>query len=107
MSRPKKPSNETNDEAAIRRQMESVANAANRSEKVSWERKMNNMMSCLEKLTPIEDQILDLMASKLPIIDKISEIRSDMVFQCIHPMEQLSHNGDHIECKFCNRKFSL
>ena len=107
MARSKKPTNETSDESTIRRQLETVANSANRSEKVSWERKMDNMMACINKLTPIEDQILDLMPSKMPIIDQISEIRSDMVIQCVHPIEQLSHNKDHIECKFCNRKFSV
>lgn len=107
MPRRKKPENETQREAIIRQELETIANTASRSEKTSWNRKMNNMVSLLAKLKPIEDQILDLMKQKETIFDEIQELRQVMVKECIHPFEQLVYKEDHIECKFCNRKLNL
>ena len=107
MARRKKPEDENASQTLVRQQLEAVANSANRSEKVSFDRKMEAMLTLIEKLTPIEDKILDLMASKLPIVDQISSIRSDMVLLCVHPFEQLVHNDDHVLCKFCNRRFNV
>ncbi len=104
MARNKKPENETPEEARIRRMLESVANNSTRSEKTSWNRKMDNMVKFIAELRPIEQQILELMAQKTPILDKIAELRLTMVKECIHPIEQLVYKEDHIECKFCGRK---
>lgn len=107
MPRRKKPGNETQEEAQIRQELETIANTASRSEKTSWNRKMNNMVSLLAKLKPIEDQILELMKQKETIFDQIQELRGVMVQECIHPFEQLVYKEDHIECKFCNRRLNL
>jgi len=106
MARKKKPENETDQEARLRQLFESIANDATRSEKTSWNRKMNNMVKLIALLRPIEQEILDLMASKLPIADDIAALRQEMVKECIHPLEQLINKEDHIECKFCNRKIN-
>lgn len=107
MARLKKPENETEDEALVRREKETIANNATRNEKVSWDRKMDNMVSLLALLQPIEDQITDLTAQKMPIIDRIQELRKDMVKECVHPYTHLVHHDDYIVCKFCDRKFTL
>jgi len=104
MARAKKPENETVEEARIRQVLESVANSSLRSEKTSWNRKMDNMVKLIAKLRPIEQQILDLMADKMPIADDVAALRLEMVKECIHPLEQLVVKGTIIECKFCNRK---
>lgn len=106
MARRKKPDGETNEEAEVRRVLEVIADNATRSEKVSWDRKMDNMVSLIAKLRPIEEQILDLMALKTPIIDEISDLRRDMVRECVHPYTHLLHKGDVVECKFCSKRFS-
>ena len=107
MPRRKKPENETQEEALIRQELETIANTASRSEKTSWNRKMNNMVSLLAKLKPIEDKILELIKQKESIFDEIQELRSVMVKECVHPFDQLIYKGDYIECKFCNRKLNL
>lgn len=107
MARLKKPENETVEEAELRRVKEAIANAATRNEKVSWDRKMDNMVKLLTKLQPIEDQITDLMTQKVPIIDDVQELRTDMVKDCVHPYTHLVAHEDHIVCKFCNRKFNV
>lgn len=107
MPRRKKPENETQEETLIRQELETIANNASRSEKTSWNRKMNNMVSLLAKLKPIEDQILELVKKKEVIFDEIQELRGVMINECIHPFEQLMYKKDHIECKFCSRKLNL
>lgn len=108
MSRRKKPENETQEEAKIRRLFEAIADNATRGEKVSWDRKMDNMVSILAKLRPLEEQIIELMAQKQPILDEISELRREMVRDCVHPYTHLAvqQNGS-INCKFCNRSFTV
>ncbi|PPD53422.1 MAG: hypothetical protein CTY12_04900 [Methylotenera sp.] len=107
MARLKKPENETENEALVRREKETIANNATRNEKVSWDRKMDNMVSLLALLQPIEEQITDLTAQKMPIIDRIQALRTDMVKECVHPYTHLVHHEDYIVCKFCDKKFTI
>ena len=107
MARKKKPINETIEDARIRQDLEKIANTPSRSEKTSWNRKMNNMVKLLSLLRPIEDKILELQAQKEPIFDEIQILRCVMIKECIHPEEYLLHKGDYIQCKFCEKKLSL
>lgn len=106
MSRRKKNEGETEEQATERRLFEAVANTANRSDKTSWNRKMDNMVKILARLRPIEQQILDLQAEKMPIMDEISDLRATMVNECVHPYEFLVNMEDHVLCKFCNKRIS-
>lgn len=107
MARKKKPVGETTEQAKERQVLEKLANNASRSEKTSWNRKMNNMVSLLAELRPIEDKILELTQSKHEVFDRIQVLRNVMVQECIHPFEQLLMKDKHVECKFCNKKLSL
>lgn len=108
MAKRKKPENETAEESGIRQTLEAIADNATRSEKVSWDRKMDNMVSLLAKLKPIEEQILDLMDAKTKIMDEISTLRTDMVRECVHPFTHLVHLADNkATCKFCNKTFNV
>ncbi len=107
MARRKVPENETKEEAKIRKQREGIANTADRSEKTSWNRKMDNMVKLMSRIRPIEEQIIALQSRKQPIFDEIQELRALMVKECVHPYEYLVINEDHALCKFCNKKISL
>ena len=107
MSRYKKPGDETPEETSIRKIKEAVANSASRNMKVSFDRKMNNMVTLLALLDPIETQITELLAQKMPIIDNIQTLRLEMLQECIHPATHLVVKDDHVLCKFCERKFSI
>ena len=87
--------------------LNSVANHASLSDKISWNRKYDNMQKLITKIHPIEEQIVELRASILPFYDEIAELRQVMVEECIHPIDLLVLHDDYIECKFCNRKFSI
>lgn len=107
MARRKRPEGETPEQTASRQTLEKIADAATRSEKVAWDRKMDNMVSLIAKLRPIEDQILELMSAKQPILDDIAELRREMVRDCVHPYTHLVDKGIHQECKFCGRTFRV
>lgn len=109
MARRKKPDDETIEQAEVRRILETIADTATRSEKVSWDRKMDNMVRLLARLRPIEEQLLDLMAQKGPLLDEVQGLRKDMVKDCVHPYTHLTYNENDgtIVCKFCERKFAI
>lgn len=106
MARRKTPDNETPEQKEERLVKEAVSNAANRSEKVSWNRKMDNMVKLMSQLSPIEEEIIELQAKKIPIYDAIQELRQTMVNECVHPYEYLVDKDDHLLCKFCGKKIS-
>lgn len=107
MARRKKPTAESMDETTQRRLKEEISNNANRSEKTSWNRKMDNMVKLLAELRPIEDKIIELHEKKIPIFDEIQELRKQMVQDCVHPYDHLLLEDGHAKCKFCNRKISI
>ena|SRR5271157_1315456 len=107
MARRKKNENESVDETTERRLKEGIANNANRSEKTSWNRKMDNMVKLLAEIRPIEEQIIALTEKKIPIFDQIQELRKQMLQDCVHPYEYVLIEKDHAKCKFCEKKISL
>jgi len=109
MARMRKPENETEEEAKVRRILEQVANHASRPEKTSWQRKRANMEALVKQLRPLEDKMLEIFASMQPIKDDIEVLRQDMVHDCIHPFDLLKYKMDengnfYIDCKFCDSK---
>lgn len=107
MAKRKTPDNETAEQKETRQLLDTIANTATRGEKVSFDRKMDNMVSLLASLKPIEDKILDLLAQKAPILDEVEALRKIMVKECVHPQHILTHNNGIVYCKFCNRTFSF
>lgn len=107
MARRKKIENETPEQARQRHIFESISNYPERSEKTSWQRKLVNLEKLVAELRPIEETILDLMSRKAPLVDKITELRREMVDNCLHPYDMLILHDDHVTCTFCNRKLSI
>ena len=108
MARRKKPDNETEEQATLRLLYESIANHANRSEKTAWKRKLKNMGLLIDKLQPIEVEILAILSEKKqPLLDEIAVLRLLMVKECIHPYEHLVKKDGHVECKFCDKRLKV
>ena len=107
MARQRKPENETTEETHTRQLLESIANNADRSEKTSWNRKMDNMIKFIARLRPLEERILEIEEQKLPIIDDIQALRQLMIKECIHPYDHLTYFENHARCKFCDRRISV
>lgn len=104
MAKRKKPDNETPEEADRRRLFEGIITAADRSSRTAWDRKMRKMQKLLRRLEPIEEQILELQAQKIPIYDEIQAIRQDMVRECVHPYDYLVEKDGYVYCKFCEAR---
>ncbi len=83
--------------------LQQVALMCSRREKISWNRKQNNLEELIKKLEPVETKILSLMAQKQEIIDELIQLRKIMVAECVHPVEHLVDHIKHVECKFCGR----
>jgi hypothetical protein len=110
MARHKLPDNETTEQQQIRKQLENVANISTRNERVSWERKLDNMVKLVAKIRPIEEKITDMIIEKQAFFDEISTLRAEMVKDCVHPLSHLVHKvddvmGEFVECKFCGKRF--
>jgi DNA-binding protein H-NS len=79
-----------------------------KNEKLAWVRKRKRLEEVVQKeLQPIEDQIIDLINKKQPVIQEINDLRKVMIKDCVHPEDYLVHHGAHIECKFCDRKIYI
>lgn len=87
--------------------LKNVSSIPDKNEKLSWTRRQKRIEQMVEDLTPIVDEILALTAKRNEVLDKIQEIRKQMVKECIHPKNSLVHNGNNITCKFCNAKLSI
>ena len=107
MARRKKPEDETAEQERQRKIFESISNFSDRSEKTSWNRKMDNMVKALALLRPIEEKIIDLQAEKMPIFDDVQVLRETMVKECVHPYPFLTLHENHVVCKFCNKKIRI
>ncbi len=90
------------------REIEIVVMNRNYNEKISWKRKLDKLNGFIEALKPIEDKISEILINeKQPILDNISEVRGIMVRECVHPRNFLSHDGNTITCKFCNKRLKV
>lgn len=90
-------------------QVDALDNVTPKNEKISWKRKQKNIEKFVEELEPLEEEIMNLMAKKAKIVDKIISTRATMVAECIHPADSLtpSADGTCMYCKFCERSIGL
>lgn len=88
-------------------ELDKVSGFAEKNQKLSWSRKKKRIDELVERVQPIENKIMDLIREKQPILDQIDEVRDKMVKECVHPKDHLSHRGDHVLCRFCQRKINV
>lgn len=87
--------------------IEVIVSRVPNNELTSWKRMMKKMDKLIDKIRPLEEEILGLTAAKMPIFDKIQELRMEMVKVCIHPKEHLVEVDKYILCKFCDKKLQV
>lgn len=93
--------------------IESFAKRSSHADRANWRRQEGLMTELVDKVRPLEEQILDAMAKKQVHLDEIADLRSKMVHKCIHPLHHLelqdSSPDTHIiiQCKFCESKFTV
>jgi len=84
-----------------------ISSFTNISDKNSWLRKFDNMQKLVEEVNAYAEEITEIDKKMLPLFDDIAILRNTMVDECIHPIDQLVEHDDHVECKFCNKKFTV
>lgn len=72
-----------------------------------FENLKNELIEMTENIKGVANEIEELILSKEPIEDKILNIRTEMIKDCIHPIDHLIHNGDSITCRFCETRLRL
>ena len=100
--------------------LEKLKSNFEKAEILAWKRKQKKMQELIDgKLEDIQSKILvsfdsnsnsilDLFLARQPILDEISDIRTEMVSTCIHPEEMLiEQDNDVILCKFCNKQLKI
>ena len=89
------------------KELAEVSKNADKNQRLAWRRKKKRIDELIESLQPYEQKKLDIILEMQPIMDKIAIIRAEMVKECVHPLDYLSHKGTHIECKFCKSKIRV
>jgi hypothetical protein len=84
-----------------------ISSFTNISDKNSWLRKFDNMQKLVDEVNAYAEEITEIDKKMLPLFDDIAILRNTMVDECIHPIDQLVEHDDHVECKFCNKKFTV
>lgn len=87
-----------------------IANHAKREEKTAFERKRKKLAKVIdEKLVPLQEQEREIILQKVPIVDEIEKIRSQMIETCIHPLDHLVYDDDDqiFICKFCEARINV
>ena len=84
-----------------------ISSFTNISDKNSWLRKYDNMQRLVETVNAYAEEITELDKKMIPIFDEIAILRKTMVDECIHPIDQLVEHDDYVECKFCNKNFTV
>lgn len=85
-------------------EMDYIASLPTKSEVKSWERKCVALAKLLDLLAPIDEQVLEILRERQPLINEIEDLRHIMTQECIHPLEHLVSSPKFIHCKFCDRR---
>ncbi len=72
----------------------------------AWERKQQNFIKILSEIQPLEDKIIDSLATKNKIIKDIVQLREQIINHCPHPDEFVIEKNGKKYCKFCEKQFS-
>lgn len=75
-------------------------------DKVMFSRKYDELQRVIEEeLVPLQNEAMEIFLKQQPIMDRITEMRKELVTICVHPLEFLEpiKEGGFV-CKFCNKK---
>lgn len=80
---------------------------AEKKDKVMFARKLEELEQIMVQIRSYEERISELMIAKQPLIDELTVLRQQMVKICVHPKDFLFSEGDHVVCKFCNKRLQV
>ena len=86
-------------------QKQKIYDAVCKGDRNSWNRKRRIMDDVLDRIRPVEDQIAILKSRMEPDYARLTELRDEMLEDCIHPEDYLVGLEDGtVICKFCERR---
>lgn len=87
---------------------QAISAHAIKGEVAAWSRKRKSIERVITtNIRPLEDKIIEVNAQLMPLYDQLKTMRAEMVEFCIHPIDMLIYNEDHVLCKFCDRKLNV
>lgn len=87
--------------------LKAVSNFKTKNEKLAFNRRQKKIEDLVQELEPLNDSLMKIQADRQKIIDVITELRQQLIKECVHPKNSLIHKDTFIECKFCNAKISI
>ena len=81
-----------------------VSNFKSKNEKLAWNRRRKKIEDLVLELEPYNQQMFEIQTKRNVVLDEITELRKELVRDCVHPKDLLVHNVTHVTCKFCNHK---
>lgn len=94
-------------EAEVSELFERVSTIAPNNDRLAWKRLYKELQRHLIEYKDINDNYLEMKAKRLTLNKTISEMREKMVNECVHPKTELVYKGDHVVCKFCEKRLKL
>lgn len=86
----------------ISQKLDIVASHATKNEIATFARRRKSIERFIDvKISPLENELLDINAKLQPLYDELKALRDDMVNICVHPRDLLIYKDSYIECKFC------
>ena len=95
------------DEEQANKDLDDISKFADKNQRLSWRRKKKRIEDLISKLAPLNEETLQIILKKQPILDDIEDVRQKMVHECVHPKDYLVHRGTHVLCKFCKNKINI
>lgn len=86
---------------------EKISNVSPNNDKLAWRRLYKELQRHIIEYNNLNSQFLEVKAKRVAVNKTINEMREKMVNECIHPKTELVYKGDHVVCKFCEKRLKL
>lgn len=86
---------------------EKISEVAPNNDKLAWRRLYKELQRHLIEYDSVNEQFLSIKSKRVVLSKSINEMREKMVNECVHPKTELVYKGDHVVCKFCEKRLKL
>lgn len=94
-------------EKEVNELFEKISNISPNNDKLAWRRLYKELQRHLIEYENINNQFLEVKSKRMTLNKIINEMREKMVNECVHPKTELVYKGDHVVCKFCEKRLKL
>lgn len=94
-------------EKEVNELFEKISNISPNNDKLAWRRLYKELQRHLTEYETINNEFLEVKTKRMTLNKTINEMREKMVNECVHPKTELVYKGDHVVCKFCEKRLKL